>query len=276
MKNQGDPVNGSGIRSILPPAYPFSGPELLGDLRSRLAREEGHSLGFMELAELMGQPKSTAHFWFSLYKQPQLLAFMSLLERLLPLERQSFIDAHCRVLPLLTHSTLKGQKARLAALLAQPTGLTIVTGHSDLSRTFVLTGLGHSWSRLNGKHNGPCGIDIHRPETFVPIHTLRYFDENLNGSRIRESVLSVWPKILTSKSQLLLGNRLWSLVPEARNDLLRLAARKHVVLAEQTSGEFAALGRKLPVPTNIITLSAARKGAGICITCRRVNPSKSQ
>ncbi|HYG33706.1 MAG TPA: hypothetical protein VEC99_02915 [Clostridia bacterium] len=274
MKKHGYRTNNPIDHYIRPPAYPFTAQELLGDLRGRLAREEGHPLGFVDLASLIGQPKSTAHFWFSLYHHPHLLAFMSLLERLSRVERQSFIEGNCRTLPLVSDPILTGQTTQLARLLAQQKGLTVITGHSDHARSYVLTGLGHSWIRLHRKRSRPSGIDIHRPRAIVPIETLQYIDERLDGGRIRELALQIWPKILTSKSALLLGNRLWSLVPEIRNDLLRIANQKHVVLAEESTVELEAIGRNLPLPTHIVTLLATTGAEKIKVHCARTGSSQ--
>jgi hypothetical protein len=42
----------------------------------------------------------------------------------------------------------------------------------------------------------------------------------------------MWPRVLTSGAPRLFFNRVWSSVPEVREDLLRCAGFKHVVIAE--------------------------------------------
>lgn len=276
MRKHGDRNNNSRPQFVLPPAYPFSGRELLADLRHQVATQEGHPLGFAELGRFMGQSTSTVHFWFSSYRHPHLVGFMSLLERLSPVERQLFIEAHCRVFPSLLNASLAGHVAKLSALMAKTAGLTVVIGVSDRARTSVLTGFGHSWRRRYPRSGGPAGIDIHRPREFVPIDSVYYIDETLPGSQIRELALSVWPRLATSRTQLLVGNRLWHSVKEIRNDLLRIAEHKHVVLAEESMAEFADFRSRLPDPTHTVTVSDARQAGAIRITCRRLKSSESR
>jgi len=45
-------------------------------------------------------------------------------------------------------------------------------------------------------------------------------------------VAMVWPRILTCNSRLLLLNRVWSFLPLGREDILRSAAQRHVIVAE--------------------------------------------
>jgi hypothetical protein len=273
MKEHGDRSDNSSSQFILAPGYPFSGQELLADLRFRIAAEEGHQLGFAELGRLMGQSKSTVHFWFSSYRHPHLIAFMSLLERLSPAQRQAFIEAHCRVLPLLSDGSFVGEIAKLRDLLAKSAGLTVISGYSDKARMSVSTAFGNSWRRLHRKEGGPVGIDIHRPKDFVPSENMRCIDETLDQTQIRELVLSAWPKLATSRTQLLLANGLWSSVPGIRNDLLLLARYKHVVLVEQTIPDFTASREDFPEFTHIVSLSRAF-GTAIRITCGRAKSPK--
>lgn len=261
----------SNSKFISPPAYPFSGRELLADLRDRLATAEGRQFGYAELARLMGQSTSTVHFWFSSYRHPHLIAFMSLLERLSFEQRQAFLRSHCRMLPLLSDSILVGQTAELRKLLNKPAGCTIIVGQSDKARAFVLTGFGHSWRQLHAGEDVPTGIDVQRPLEFVPIEGMRYIDDRLDRDEIRELVLSAWPKLATSRTRLLLGNQLWSLVPEVRSDLLRVARYRHVILAEKSIHEFASLGAVLQPNAHVVKVSELLPSKAIHLTCHRMN-----
>lgn len=271
MKIRGSRVTNSTCRFIYPPAYPFTGTQLLEDLRCRIAKEQGHAVGFQELGQYIGQPKSTAHFWLSAYRHPHLLALMTLLERISPSERHSFMESYCRPFPLLSQACLVGQIAKLRALLTESTGLTVIKGSTEWARSFVLTAFGHSWRRCSSKRDGPSGIDIHNPTQFVPVETLRYIDEGLEREQLRDLVLSIWPRVITSRSELFLGNRLWSSVPEVRDDLLRVTKHKHVILAEESMATFSAFTNRLPDSTCIVTLSQpSPAGRSIRISCQQL------
>ena len=108
--------------------------------------------------------KSTTYNWFDIFHHPQVLGFLCLLERLPPAERQSFIEAHCRAYPTLDDPRLAHaprKAAKLLELLDQKAGLTLITGGTDFSRTFVFTALAHAASRAGGKLLSGAGIDLH-------------------------------------------------------------------------------------------------------------------
>lgn len=270
MKKNENHGNDSDTRIINPPAYPFTGRDLLENLRSRLVAESGHPVRFAELAKLMGQTTSTVHFWFSAYRHPHLVAFMSLLERLSPAERQAFIESHCRVFPVLSHERFVGEVVKVRALLKKRGGLTVITGSSDAARTFLVNAMGHSWATLCGNGSGPVGIDVHRPLKFVPIETLNYIDERLDSRRTRDLLRSIWPKLATSDAPLLIANGLLCMIPELREDLLRVAKDRHVLLAEQSMTSLFTSACKLPAPAHIVTLWGTKRAEVIRLTCRRL------
>ena len=81
--------------------------------------------------------------------------------------------------------------------------------------------------------------------------------------------LAHWPRILTSKAQLLLFNNVWSLVPELSGDFVRLAAIKRLIVAERTAPEPARV--RIFNALDIVTVSECLRG-GIQISCRRFEP----
>ncbi len=208
---------------------------------------------YEELGRLMGKSKSTAHFWFDVHRNQNLLGFMALLERLSPRQRQDYFDAHCRVNPTLQHPSL-AHSPMLCRLVKQRTGLTIVTGDPDSARTFVFTALGNACFGSNGGRATLAGIDLHCPRTFVPLLPLKYIDEALSRERIRQLVLKVWPRVLTSGASLLC-NGVWSSVPETRVDLLRSTSLRHVILAEKWTSEIERLADSASSPVNVLTVS---------------------
>jgi len=256
---------------IPPPAYPFAAGHLFADLRIRIARERGQPIGLKELGEMMGSPKSTTYYWYAVYRHPHVLALMALIERLSPAERCSFLKTHCRAYPTLSHPRLAQAQSKLKRLLEQKAGMTILTGGMDRERTFVLTALGNSWGGIGGARRSPAGIDIHRPIEFVPVTSVRYIDESLDRSRVRELVLSVWPRIMTAAAPVLLFNRVWSQVPDVRRDLLRRADLKHVILAEDVVPSLAVLRKYITTPIQVLTVSQAKRTAdGIQVSVTRV------
>lgn len=260
------------------PAYPFHARRLLGDLRNLLAGKGTQPMHYEELGRLMGKSKSTAHFWFDVHRNQNLLGFMALLERLSPQQRQNFIDSHCRVNPTFQHPSLAHAPAKCAKLLQlarQTTGLTIVTGQQASVRTFVFTAFGNACNSAAARSAMVTGIDLHSPRTFVPLLPLKYIDEALSRERVRQLVFKLWPRVLTSGTSLLC-NGVWSLVPETRDDLRRSTSLRHVILAEGWTSDLAHFAESASGPLNILTVSPARRSPrGILIDCRHSAVAKA-
>jgi len=243
---------------IRPPACPFDAKDLWEALRSKIERQRKVPLGYEELGQMMGRPKSTAHFWFSVYGHPHLIGFMNLLERLPVQERLTFLNSYCRAYPTLTHPRIVGDIKEMETLLSEKTGITVIIGATERARTFVVNAFGHSFQSQYGGTSGAAGIDLHCPKDFVPVATVHYLDENLDAGRIFELVLSIWPKILTFKANLRLFNNVWSRVPHTRNDILRLATAKHVILADSMPPALAHLKSKVLGPVTLAHLSESK------------------
>ena len=58
----------------------------------------------------------------------------------------------------------------------------------------------------------------------------------------------MWPRVLTSGAPRLFFNRVWSSVPEVREDLLRCAGFKHVVIAEEGPSDVGDQNMELLIP----------------------------
>lgn len=102
-------------------------------------------------------------------------------------------------------------------------------------RTFLLTAYGHAFSGLNEALTAVAGIDFTCPDNFVPVANIKYVDRSIGIHRTQKLISNLWPKILTSKAKLLLLNCVWSSFPECREDILRLAEYKHVILADDVT-----------------------------------------
>jgi hypothetical protein len=145
-------------------------------------------------------------------------------------------------------------------LLTQNTGLTLLVGGSDEQRTFLITALGHTFCRLDRRHRKVAGIDLHDPTWFVPIETMSYLKGPANPAQAGGLVRRVWPEIVSSKKPIVLLNGIWSALPELHNDILSLATRRHIIVADQQiSMPRAALPTEHPFHT--LSISAARENA---------------
>jgi hypothetical protein len=259
------------------PAYPFSGRELFNQLRRRIEEQFRVKLTVRRLAKMLGMSPSTIQYWLGSCPHPQLIGFMSLLERLSPPERHAFIDEHGRILPSFTHPWLADNaesQPEVFGLLSKQAGLTLIGGGIESSRRFVLSAFGHAYSAINARKGVVLGIDLHCPTDFVPIESLYYIDGSLGLDHVRASVNKVWPKLLTSKGPLLLFNRIWSALPELRTDIIRLIRNKHVVLADEELPGPADL-RGLRSEIHQLITSPKRDGSQqIRLTFRRVSFKK--
>ena len=196
-----------------------------------------------------------------------MLGFLCLLERLPPTERQSFIEqAHCRVYPTLDDPRLAhapGKTGQLLELLNQKARLTIITGGTDFSRTFVFTALAHAASRADGKFPTAAGINLHRSHLFVPVESLIYINGDLGPDHARRlTAQRIWPRVLTSGAPRLFFNRVWSSAPEVGEDLLRCTGFKHVVIAEEGALDVGDLKTRVSTPIHVLTLSASKSVPG--------------
>jgi hypothetical protein len=236
-------------------------------------------MSYERLAKIMGQFKSTVHYWFNFYKHPHVLGFLSLLERLSPAQRQSFIEARCRAYPTFDHARLAHSPAKtgkLLQLLSQKAGLTIIAGGTDSERTFVFTALAHAAIGSGDKLINVAGIDLHRP-VFVPVESLLYIDRAAGSAQIRQLTHEIWPKMLTSEAPRLFFNGVWSTEPTFRADLLRCAQIKHVFIAEQEMPDVRDLKARVLTPIHIVALATSKSvPGGILINCRRINRPKQQ
>lgn len=215
---------------------------------------------FRRLGEIIGQSASTTHYWFEVFQHPQIVALLTLFERLPSTQRNALLDRYCRPLPCLEHPRIAHSPTQVEGLkrvLAKPNGFTLLTGGTDEERDFVFTALGHSLSKASLHRTGPVGIDIHRPTDLVPVSTLKYIDPNLTLNRTRELVSAVLPQVLTSDSGLLLFNRVWSVVPAVRTSIIQQAVHRHVILSERTMVKANHVPPALRATTHVVQFSGA-------------------
>lgn len=260
---------------IQTPDLPFPARKFFKLLRQHLEATHG-PLSYDRLARMGDLPKSTAHAWFEYFDPPQLAAVMKWLERLPEDSRHQLVDAHCRSYPTLAHSALAHAPAKVSQmrdLLEKPAGLTLITGGTDATRSFILTALGHAASTVPQV----TGIDLHVPNRFVPVAGITYLGPNANPHLIASAVATAWPKLQKSKFRFFLGNQLWSQVPSIRAQLLDLTTSAHVMLAGDHLPQIKDLKRQVHTTIHVITVSATNRViGGIRINCRQIKPSKRQ
>ena len=249
---------------IRPPAFPIPGNKLFERIGSAVSASRGYALENRHFARMMDRSTSTTSHWFGAFSQPHLVCFFCLLEQLSPSERCRAVDSLCRELPTFDHPRLRHNPVALTGLkglLAQDTGLTLVTGGTDEQRTFLLTALGHAFCRLDRQHRAAAGIDLHEPDWFVPVEGLFYLKGPADPVHADEPVRQTWPEIIRANEPLILLNGLWSAFPDLRSGILSLASRKHVVVADQ---QISVARAQLPVehPLHIVSVSAVRENAG--------------
>jgi hypothetical protein len=270
--------SGASSEIIKPPACPFSAQDLYKHFRARLAGESGEELTFRRLGQIIGKSKSTAHFWFGVSTQPQVIAWLCLLERLSSKGRHEFIETHCRILPSLEHPFLAhapGKTGKLLELLSQRTGLTVICGGTETMRTFVVTALGHAYRQATGLPRNAVGLDVHRPTRIVPIESLYYVDGTQNSKQVKQLIFQLWPRIQASSGKLVVCNGIWSRVPDLRKEILRCSRHNHVLLAESGTPVIDDVRTVITGPLHVVAVSAAKRiSGGINIQCRQLKTRK--
>jgi hypothetical protein len=105
--------------------------------------------------------------------------------------------------------------------------------------------------------------------------SLIYINGGLGSDHARRLTHKIWPRVLTSGAPRLFFNRVWSTVPNVRDDLLRCAGFKHVVIAEEGALDVGDLKTRVSTRIHVLTLSASKSvPEGILVNCRRVQRAK--
>jgi hypothetical protein len=244
------------------PAFPIPGNKLFERIGAAVAAARGYPFTNIEFARIIGRSESTTSNWFGVSPQPHLVSFFCLLEQLPPHDRHRVLDEICRDLPLADHPRLRHDPVAVASLksiLAEKTGITIIAGGTDAHRTFLLTALGHTFCRLDHFHRTAVGIDLHEPSWFVPIETVTYFKSSHPQSRTLEAIRSLWPTIRSSQQPLVLLNSIWSAAPETRKDIIAMADRLHVIVADQDVSLTRELTPGIAQRVHLLRIATARE-----------------
>ena len=260
MKKQTGPNKTRPTDLIRLPAFPTAGNKIFESIAAAITASRGYLMKSQDLGRLMGQSPTTTSYWFSGSKQPHLISLFCLLEQLLPEERIRAVSKLCRQLPSLDDPRLRHDQntvSELKELLKQDKGLTFITGGTTDQRTFLLSALGHYLCRADIIHRTPVGLDTHEPTWFVPIETVSYLRNNHRPGETLGAILALWPSICSSKASIVILNGIWSAAPELHKDILTLAAKKHVFVANEMMPSAADSVSKVGPPRHWIRVSSS-------------------
>lgn len=214
--------------------FPRAGSELIRELKKALDRAESPSGGCLtqkRFAELIGLPKSTLNDWYHSPMSGQIRGFLSGLERLSQSERTNLLRQFCRNCFRLNDPRLAHDPQSVNALVnivQKRSGLTFISSRSDSARTFLITAMGNS----AGLAVRACGLDTHKPDTFVPVHGVLYLCSPCSSAELGAILRYVWASTVDSEAQLLLFNGIWSTGREAQAKTVELAKDHNVLVAD--------------------------------------------
>lgn len=197
----------------------------------------GHELTWKAFARLVGAPKSTIQDWTSEGVPEQITRFLCGIERLSEPRRVELLRSLCRDCPRLEHPRLAHDQTSVAAFrtaLGQPAGLTFIIGPTDELRTFLITAAGNSAAALAPSRQ-VCGLDVHRPDGWVPVPGVVYFQDPTDTAQIRGCIQAIWAAVENSAASLVLINGVWSVAPEMRQRIISCAEKRHVLIADDSA-----------------------------------------
>ena len=234
--------------------------KLLLDLKATLGQAVGQSLSYDDWARISRRPANTIASWCAGGAAHQLEVLLASMERLPQEERHRLLDRACRDYPTLRHPKLSHDFvacSHLTTLLRQSFGLTLIQGPEHM-RTFLLSALGHSGGAFDPQRGRVTGVDIHRPDHFVPVAGVKYLDNLLRASDIEREFKLVWPALCAAKARLIFLNGVWQHAAALQSEILDSAGNSHVVIADALSLKPAGLTSRVPTPVHVVTVSPAR------------------
>lgn len=231
---------------------------LLRRLQSALQGSNRNAPTYLEMHEWTGVAEATLKDWFNGRGKPSAEFMMHLLERLPSEARARIIDDGCRSFPTLEHQRLKYDAtvtSQLKTITGQKTGLSIIQGGTDESRTFLATALARFFLLRVERPNSLHGIDIHEPDWFVPVPGVHYLHNEFQPLRLRECVIRLWPTVINSTAQTILLNGIWSRLPELHKAIKEQTKRKHFIVSDPGPIKLSRRRSLAAPPANLISIS---------------------
>ena len=254
MQNQKNSCGSLSNLFLEPPAYPKMGNEIFRRLKLSVERAEGLAAGQLtqkQFGKLIGMPRSTVNDWYHGSLAPEIRHLICALERISEGSRLELLRAWCRKCPRLDDPRLahdlKAVKS-LKEVAARSSGLTIVRGASDVTRTFLFTALGH-WAVNAARGAGVRGVDLHGAFMFVPVSGVLYLRSQAGLGQAAGLVKGLLDGMNQSTAPLLLFNGVWEALPSARDSIIQLAQSRHVI----TTG--ALCKYRFGPPTVVVTVT---------------------
>lgn len=236
--------------------------KLLRKLRAAAEVSFGRSLTYDELSDYTGEARSTLGRWFNGDGDPSPEILLRLLELTSEKNRHEIMDKppFCRVHPRIDHPYLEQDSVAtsiLGDIVSNLTGLTLVQGDTDASATFVATAIAHS-ARMMGTHSQEVvGLDIHKPDWFVPIPGVQYLNALLPPAAILKQFDLLWTRFVTSRGAILLLNGVFHPVAAAPQKVFQLARQSHLVIASKVPAR-GTPAHPLPGSATVITVTTAK------------------
>lgn len=216
----------------------------------------GEKLTYEQLGEITGQSASTMFDWATGAGLRQVESMLRLLERLPRSRRIGLIERFCRQFPTIYHRFLSWQERQTAnceALLRIGKAITLVQGDEG-GRDFLINALGNSASRIDPPRPTVSGIDARAAERFVPVDGVKYMGATMSLARLREQCRLAWPAIRKTDAQLILLNGIWIALPELHEEILTLAKRRHVVVADSVTFSNAQFPKTFESPAHLLSV----------------------
>ena len=232
---------------------------LLAGVRAAIGLAEGRNVGFEDLEQLSYRPTGTISGWFAGVRMTQLEFLLALLERVPACLRHDLLDAACRVQPALQHPKLAHDSiatSRLETLLKQRAGFTIIYGAPEHARAFLLDALGNSSRVVNSGQQSVVGVNLQAVSVWAPVPGIMQFSVTANP---QQELQRRWSRIQKAEdgSLILLGH-VWHRVSHLHPDIIQLAARCHVVVADEFLDPDD-LVRRVPGPVHRLGVAPARE-----------------
>jgi hypothetical protein len=222
---------------------------------------EARTVSFEDLEQLSGRPAGTIGSWFEGARMNQVEFLFALLERVPQRLRYELLDVTCRTQPTLQHPKLAHDPlavSHLEVLLKQRAGFTAIHGGPEHARAFLLDALGNSSREVNAGQQLAVGAELHRVPAWATVPGVIPLSPH---AEIRPQVQRAWSKIeQADDGSLVLLGALWNQVPHLHSEILHLATRCHVVVADEfTKPE--ELVRRVPGRVHVLTVAPAREQA---------------